>query len=172
MLFIDPYIDFLNTVKFINDFTKNRGILTPIVDIRKIGELIALAKEDNHYAVGGADEASVFRKLATFMSYFIAERPIATTFPIDKIGERLHRINNHQNIIIALGIAIKSLKGAKVYRKDGQVVVLNNPIKVSAHSFVDIVDALTGVTPQHGMKMIAVLLEQMVYRQNPDCEYQ
>ena len=72
---------------------------------------------------------------------------------------------------MALEIAIASLEGANIYRSDG-TFKLSNPIKLSGHSYVDIVDAVTGVTPSSGMKLVAVLLEQMAYRHNPECEYQ
>lgn len=171
MLFFNPQEDLVYTLQFINDFTKEIGILNVDIDIRKIQEIIAIAKEDGHYAEGGAKKASVFRKLASFTAYFVAERPIVNAFPSEIIGDDLHRISNHQNSIIALSVAIDSLHGAKIHRDDG-IFELSNKIKLSQHSYVDIVDALTGVTPSSGMKLVSVLLEQMAYRQNCNCEYQ
>lgn len=171
MLFINPHYDLVNTLQFTNEFTKRLGIINPNVDIRKIAALIEWAKQDGLYPAGGASEASVFRKLASFMACFVAERPIINAFPAEKIGDSLYSISNHQNAIIALEIAIASLKDADIHRSDG-TFPLTNEIKLSSHSYVDIVDALTGVTPASGMKMIAVLLEQMAYRYNPACEYQ
>jgi hypothetical protein len=170
MLFIDPMTDLVHTLQYINDYTKSIGVINVEIDINKIKETIASAQQDGHYSVGGVAKASAFRKLASFISFFIALRPIINAFPEDKIGEDLYRINNHQNIIIALSISMDSLYGAKIYRDDGEFE-LSNPIKISDHSYVDIVDALSGVTPSNGMKMVAVLLEQMAYKQNPQCEY-
>lgn len=171
MLFINPHKDLVHTLQYINDYTKDLGIIDVDIDVNKVREIIAIAKEDGHYAAGGAEYASVFRKLASFASYFVAERPIINAFPVANIGEDLHRISNHQNAIIAFEIAIASLKDAAICRGDG-TFLLANEIKLSKHSYVDIVDALTGVTPLTGMKLVAVLLEQMAYRQNPECEYQ
>lgn len=170
MLFISPQKDLVYTLQYINDYTKSIGILEIVIEANKIKEIITIAKEDGHYAAGGAECASVFRKLASFISYFVAERPIINAFPIEKIGADLHRISNHQNAIVALDLAIDSLQGATILREDG-TFTLTNAIKLSKHSYVDIVDALTGVTPSSGMKLVAVLLEQMAYRQNPSCEY-
>ncbi len=170
MLFISPQQDLVNILRYINDYTESIEIVNVVIDTNKVREIIAIAKEDGHYAAGGVDKASAFRKLASFISFFVAERPIINAFPVDIIGEDLHRISNHQNAIIALNLAMDSLQGATIYRGDG-LFTLTNAIKLSRHSYIDIVDALTGVTPAHGMKMVAVLLEQMAYRQNPKCEY-
>lgn len=170
MLFFNPQEDFVNTLQFINDFTEKLEIKNPRVDPYKISALISGAKHDGHYQAGGVENASGFRKIAFFMSYFISERPIIDAFPKDKIGETLYNTNNHQNAIIALEIAIDSLYGAKIYR-DNVTFVLDNKIRLSKHSYNDIIDALSDVTPSRGVKMVAVLLEQMVYRQNPKCEY-
>lgn len=170
MLFFNSKEDLVYTLQYINNFTKSIGVEGVDIDIRKLQEIISIAKEDGHYAEGGAKKASVFRKLASFTSYFVAERPIANAFPVEKIGDDLYRISNHQNAIVALSIAIDSLHGAKILRTDGDFL-LENKIKLSSHSYVDIVDALTGVTPSCGMKLVSVLFEQMAYRQNCNCEY-
>jgi hypothetical protein len=62
------------------------------------------------------------------------------------------------------------LHGAKIHRTDREVT-LDNRIVISDHSFIDIVEAISSVTPLDGKKLVAVLLEQMCYRTNPECEY-
>lgn len=171
MLFINPAEDLFYVLKYINDYSKEIGLKAVEIEHRKLAELIAGAKEDGHYAVGGASCASVFRKLASFITYFVAVKPIVRPFPKGLIGDDLSRINNHQNAIMALQIARCSLLGAKIYHRDDQVVIVANPVKLSKHSYVDIVEALALTTPNDGMNLVAVLLEQMTYRQNPDCEY-
>jgi hypothetical protein len=171
MLFNNPTTDLVYTLQYINEYTKLIGINEVDIEIGKVKEIIAVAKEDGHYSTGGVSHASVFRKLASFISYFVALRPIINAFPVEKIGKELSCISNHQNAILALAIAKDSLCGAKIYRQDGEFP-LTNSIKISKHSYVDIVDALTGVTPSSGMKLVSVLLEQMAYRHNPDCEYE
>jgi hypothetical protein len=171
MLFIRPDQDLVYVLQFINDWTKNLGIKDVEIDVSKIRSLIAGAQEDGHYAEGGVEHASVFRKLASFIAFFIAEKPIINAFPKENIGEDLSKLNNQQNAIMAFEIAKSSLPGSKIFGNEGEVTI-NKPIKLSPHSYVDIIDALSGVTPSSGMKMVAVLLEQMTYRQNSDCEYQ
>lgn len=169
MLFISPTTDLVYLLQYINNFTKRVGITDVDVDVTQINSIIASAKEDGHYP-GGAAKASAFRKVASFIAYFVALKPIINAFPAEKIGDELSRINNHQNAILALAIALDSLHGAKIYREDGEFI-LKNPIKISKHSYVDIVDAVSSVIPSIGMKLTAVLLEQMSYRFNPTCEY-
>lgn len=170
MLFFNPHQDLVYVLQYINDFTKAIGIHDIDVDVNKIRAILAIAKEDGPYAAGGIEGASVFRKTAGFISYFVAERPIINAFPADKIGIDLHPIGNHQNAILAFEIARDSLKDAVIFR-DKEKIPLAAAIKISRHSYVDIVDALSGVTPSSGMKLVAVLLEQMTYRQNSICEY-
>lgn len=172
MLFIDPKADLENTLVFINEFTKKIGAKNSvIVDPGIISTLIKLAVEDKHYLNGGASEASVFRKLASFVAFFVALTPIRNGFPTSSIGGALADIHNHQNAILSFEIARESLHGATIYRKDGECV-LKNPIKVSEHSYIDIIEAFAGVTPSCGLRLVATLLEQMAYRYNPECAYE
>lgn len=169
MLFISPQDDIVDVLQYINDYTAAIGIKDVDINVNTVSTIIAVAKNDGHYP-GGAAKASAFRKVASFIAYFVALRPIINAFPMDKIGEQLYRINNHQNAILALAIAMDSLHGATIYRNDGEFV-LTNPLIISSHSYVDIVDAISDVIPSIGMKLAAVLLEQIAYRFNPDCEY-
>ncbi len=166
MLFIDPHTDLLNTLTFINDLSKEMGIKDLSIDAQKIQAIIAGAVSDGDYT---AATASPFRKLASFVSYFISMKPISTPSLI----QRFHKIDNHQNAIFALEIAIASLHGARIHRapEKGGDFVLANRIELSDHSYFDIIDAIAWVTPQSGKKLVAVLLEQMCYRKNPACEY-
>lgn len=170
MLFINPENDLVSLLTYVDTYTKSIGINEVEVDVRRIQEIVAVMVQDGHYPPDGVKKASAFRKLAVFISFFVALKPIINAFALEKIGDDLHKISNHQNAILALAIAIDSLQDAKIERDDGECL-LTNPIKISRHSFVDIVDALTGVTPNSGVNLVAVLLEQMSYRQNPNCEF-
>ena len=143
------------------------------VDINSttISTCIRTAQEDIHYpSTGGLHGASAFKKIATFVAYFVSLRPVKYKFPEKNIGSALSNIQNHQNAIMALEIAIDSLHGAEINRDDGDFV-LENRIVLSKHSYIDIVDAIAQVTPQYGWKLVAVLLEQMAYRHNSSCSY-
>ncbi|MDA8172136.1 MAG: hypothetical protein M0Z48_09970 [Nitrospiraceae bacterium] len=163
MIFIDPHTDLLNVLAFINDFSKTIGVKNLDIDTNRIRAIISGAVHDGDYSVS---TASPFKKLAAFVAYFVAERPMLAPLPLEKF----RNIENHQNAIFALEIAIDSLYGAKIHRRDGEFT-LRNKIELSEHSYIDIVEAISSVTPMSGKKLVAVLLEQMCYRRNPECEY-
>lgn len=170
MLFHTPEEDIVYTLQYINDFTKKIGALDQVVDDQKIVALIRAAESDGLYPNGGTAAASVFRKMGSFVVFFVSERPLVEPFPKGVMIEDLRKIPNHQNAILAFEIAKDSLHKAKINRKDG-VFVLENRIETSRHSYIDIVDALSHGSPATSMKMVAVLLEQLAYRRNPDCQY-
>jgi hypothetical protein len=119
----------------------------------------------------GVDKASVFKKAANFIVNFVAERPIVSPFPAtSEIDPALLRLPNHENAVIAFEVASDSLHGATVRRSDGEVV-LKNHISVSGHSYIDIIEALASVSPSQHFHCVAVLLEQLAYRANPECSY-
>lgn len=163
MIFIDPHADLINVLQFINDFSKSIGIKNLDIDARSINGIIKGAVFDGDY---DAEKASPFKQVAAFVAYFVTTKPISSPIPFEKFKN----IKNHQNAVVALEIAIDSLHGAKIHRTDG-VFILSNRIEISEHSYIDIVDAISDITPQDGKKLLAVLLEQMCYRRNPDCEY-
>lgn len=164
MIFLDPHTDLTNVLKFINDFSKDVDINPCEIDARKIAGIIQGAVSDGDY---DAKKASPFKKVASFAAHFIAARPISSSFPFVD----LKNINNHQNAIVALEIAIESLHGASLRRRDGVSCTLSERIEMSDHSKIDIVNAIADITPAYGKNLLAVLLEQMCYRKNPSCEY-
>ncbi len=163
MIFINPHADLLNVLQFINDFSKSIGIENLNIDTQRITAIINGAVFDGDYA---SEKASPYKKLAAFVAYFVTEKPILSPLPLAKFKN----IKNHQNAIFALEIAIDSLHGAKIHRSDGEFVLANR-IELSDHSYIDIIDAISYITPQNGKKLVAVLLEQMCYRKNASCEY-
>lgn len=172
MIFHNIREDTINVLGFMDVCLKSMGIEDVDVNSTTVSTCIRTAKEDIHYpSTGGLSGASVFKQIATFPAYFVSLRPIKYQFPEKTIGSSLHRISNHQNAIMALEIAISSLHHAEINRKDGDYI-LKNRIEISKHSYVDIVDSVSTVTPQFGWKLVAVLLEQMTYRYNPECSYQ
>lgn len=119
----------------------------------------------------GLDGASVFKKAATFALLFVAQQPLTNSLPRDKFPADLVEINNHQNGLLGILIALKALHKAQIRRKDGNVVTIKNPIEISGHSLIDLVDAVTGASVQTGFQLLTLLFEQLAYKTNPDCQY-
>ena len=121
---------------------------------------------------GGEDGASPFKKAANFVCFFVANNPVATPLPVEILGDPPSgRVEGRTNAVVALLIAIECLHLATVTWEDGSTHTLTKKIALSRHSFVDVADALTGVTPVTSFKLVSVLLEQMAYKSNPDCQY-
>lgn len=164
---VDPMQDTINVLKFINDFTKGLGASQTVLDTAIIEEVIQSIRT-NFPHEGGIEKASAFKQIAFFMCQFIEARPILDPFPIE-IVQRLARVENHQNAIIAFAIAEEALHCSKIERKDG-LLDIKTRIAYSKHSYVDIIEALSSITREH-YQLVSVLLEQLVYKSNPKCQY-
>lgn len=163
----DPLQDTINVLKFINEFTKGFGTGPAVLDTVIIEEVIQNIRTDFPHE-GGIEKASAFKQIAFFMCHFIEARPIIEPFPVE-IVQRLARVDNHQNAIIAFGIAEEALHCSKIERKDGALDIKIR-IAYSKHSYVDIIEALSSITREH-YQLVSVLLEQLVYKTNPQCQY-
>ena len=105
------------------------------------------------------------------MCLFAGEKPISTKLPADKFGGHWTNVADHPSAVLALEMAIESLYGATLTWEDGTHPQLTERIVLSRHSFVDIVDAIAGVSANTGYKLVSVLLEQMAYKENRNCQY-
>lgn len=119
----------------------------------------------------GLEAASPFKKAANFLCYLCAERCISGQFEQSAVGPEIAKIANHASPICGLEIAIEALHGATLDTREGPKI-LENRIWLSDHSYADIIGMLAQpVTPRDHFWVIAVLLEQMAYKENPECQY-
>lgn len=163
--------DIVYVLKYINDLTKELGMSEgALIDADAVFRIVEGCRQEFPH-IDGIDQASAFKLVANFVCYFVAERPIKSSFPATVIGEKLAKVENHQNAIVAFSLARTALHGAKIFRND-KTFDVKNPIKISAHSYGDIVEALTGITPNGHFKLVTVLFEQLVYKTNPECQYE
>jgi len=168
----DAYDDLVNLLEYIDQFTLGLGEKNVEVDPDVCYSVLIQMRNDFPH-VDGLDCASVFKKMAYFMAFFIGERPmIQPKFSADNVCDEIFRISNHTNAMVALQIAIDSLDGAEIILKDGSKKILKNRIQLSGHSYFDMINALNGATHSTHFHMLAVLLEQMAYKTNPDCQYE
>ncbi len=122
---------------------------------RAMGVMFGMRQDFPHR--DGIDKASPFKKAANFVCNWIAAKPITLSpSPFE-----------HVNEVFALMVAIESLHGATL----GGDRTLSNRIELSRHSLLDIIEALANVTPVTHFKLVSVLLEQMAYKTNSDCQY-
>jgi hypothetical protein len=116
--------------------------------------------------INGANNANVFKKSSAFLCEFIGER-IVENFEC-QMSDKLKKISNNGCAIIAFYIVTTMLNNATV--QDGKESIKNS-IELSKHSYIDIIDALSCITLDRSFKLVAVLLEQLVYKTNPHLQY-
>jgi hypothetical protein len=160
----------ISILGYLNGFARGLGVKAIELDLDAMGSVVrSLHQEFPHK--DGLEKASVFKKAAHFLTYFVALRPVQSALPPNFGPEKLRDVKNPENAVIAFEICVDALHHAVVRRSDQKVIKLDNRVTVSDHSYVDIVDALTCVTPRDHFKMVSVLLEQLAYRANPDASY-
>jgi hypothetical protein len=165
----DSIRDYGNVMVFIDQLIESFKCGAIVIDPDIVRKVVQEFAADFPHKPGIA-EASAFKVVANFVCYFIAERPIKSSFP-EAIFGQLAAYDNHQNAIVAFSIARAALHNSVIHRPEGNVVV-ENQIEISPHSYCDIIDALTDATPLTHFKMVAVLLEQLVYKTNRHCQYE
>jgi len=165
----DPLHDTVFVLNFIDNYTKELGLGPIELDTRIIESVIKSCRIDFPHK-DGLDKASAFKKVSNFICFFISERPILSPFE-NGLLEDISSINNHQNAIIGFELARAALHNSTILMSSNDIVLIKNPIKLSKHSYIDIIDALSNVTPVHHFKVVSVLLEQLVYKTNENCQY-
>jgi len=178
MIYNGSYIkDVSNILAFIDGFSEkyslNIGGATQMgLDVIKLETVARVINDPDGFPhKDGVENSSAFKKVAHFIVWFVAERPIINPFETDKLPEHLLNIENHQNAIVALFIGLKALHESSITQDDGSKLILSNPLELSSHSFIDIVDAVSRATPSSGFQLVSVLLEQIAYKTNGTCQY-
>ncbi|MDO9254604.1 MAG: hypothetical protein Q7U54_03755 [Bacteroidales bacterium] len=165
-----PEDDVVAILAFINGLAEvycpDTGISIDVPKIQMIAQGIRMDFPHND----GLEQASIFKQVSNFMTYFISERPILASFSNPNLPSEILKIRNHENATVALLLGFAALHNASIV-KDEKTVNLSEPIKLSKHSFIDMVDALANITPSLHFKVLTVLLEQISYKTNPECQY-
>lgn len=160
--------DIINILTYINNYSKSAGIGPVVLDTAIIEKVVQNIRT-NFPHQGGIEKASAFKQIAYFMCHFIEARPILEPFP-SAVVRRLAKVENHQNAMIAFGIAEEALHQSKIELKAGGTLDIENRIAYSAHSYVDIIEALSSISCEN-YQLVSVLLEQLAYKTNPSCQY-
>lgn len=159
----------IHVLEFIDKFTLSMGIQNVMIDTRAVERIVRSCVHDFPHD-GGVEKASAFKQVANFVCYFVAERPLPESFPKEIIGNELAQVINQQNAMLAFALAEESLNNSTIERQTGNITVANR-IHYSKHSYVDITDALSNITPSSHFKLLTVFFEQLVYKSNPECQY-
>ncbi len=121
----------------------------------------------------GSYEPSPFKKCAAFAVAFMGDNyPMYGGFKSHPKIDLLKTQNHHVGAVLLYDYTRFCLDGAEL-DKGGELVRLKNPIKVSEHTYYDIIHALCMIN-KHGMacfSLLSLLLEQLAYAENPDASY-
>ena len=161
--------DFLQITSVIDGFAEGLGIDIIDVNYDIIRGILAHMREKFPH-VDGLERASPFKKAAYFFCHFAADAPIKKPLNASNVGDLLSKIPNSQNTILGFHTVCDALCGSWVER-DGGRVTFSNPIAVSDHSYIDLIEAFSSIVPQSHFHIVACLLEQLVYRANPSGSY-
>lgn len=165
----DPQTDLVNVLEYIDSFSEALGVEQVAVDSKACFESIMNSRMEFPY-VKGIEESSTFKKVANFVCWFIAKKPIKTKFP-DSAVKKLSSYD--PNAIIAFDIAISCIESSTIY-SGKKVLTVSNKISISDHSYMDIMDALTttNILPETHFKILSVFFEQLTYKCNDHCQYE
>jgi hypothetical protein len=158
-----------NILRYVDDFVGQIKMTDVQVDSVQIYS-VCLRIRNEHCYIDGLKNASVFKKMANFVSIFIEESPIKADFQPNIIPS-LTRCNI--NAIVAFDIALACLFNSQIVLKNGEAKIVSKPLYLSNHSYIDIIDALSQekIKQTTHFHMLAVLFEQITYKTNNHCEY-
>jgi hypothetical protein len=160
-------LDFLSITQALNDLSKGIGITDLEADTSAIYRTCISMREE-FPCKHGIENASVFKKSAVFVLEFLNQSPLEKdSFAESNLSPELK--SKDPNTIMALYIAFLNITGARIFRSDGQVITVTEPIFLSRHSFLDILDMLHERT-FHFMTL-SLILEQITYKTNSHVQY-
>jgi len=145
------------------------------VDIYEVESLVRSMRNDFPYE-GGYKDASAFKKIAVFISFFMNSRPLRGI----KFGDNHYLNEKHENHLtrylnaeFVVRFMIYLLEDFIIHRADAEQAV-ENPIAITTHSYIDLVQTLGtnsyDLCPQK-ISLLALFIEQLVYKTNPQCQY-
>lgn len=115
------------------------------------------------------------RKPLIFFILFTAFKPIRTIEPVSVLPEKLWAGNQSRidtiNVYIAFLVIRAGLHGAGYMNCYKEPVTLNNPIHVSAHTLIDMIEAYSDATTVDKFQLTSLLIEQICFKVNPLAEY-
>lgn len=127
-------------------------------------------------AYGGFSKASPFKKAAYIYVYLHNLNPFVGTLPENMVGEEIGRHSYSTASLVGLSIVRECLWGAELTKKSAdsentETVTIENPLDLSKHLLIDLVEASGGITPREHFKIFSLLFEVLVYEANPGLSY-
>ena len=156
----------INVCEYIDDFYFDQGLDVVEINVNEIWGVVGAMTQQFPSPLGIA-EASPFKKVAAFTTYFAAQRPIITNLPEARFG----LLASHQNAIIAFSLSVDSLHGALIKCPKRGDIILKNRIQISKHFWKDLIVALSNSLPSQHFNCVSLLYESLTYQVNPEAAY-
>jgi len=159
--------DVISLCEYIDDFYADQGVDSVDINVPAVFGVIG-AMTQAFPSLFGVEQASPFKKVAAFTTYFAAQRPIITGLPVELFGE----LATHQNSIVAYALSVDSLHKAIIKCPVRGDIPLNGRIKISKHYWQDLIVALSGSMPAHHFGCVSSIYEALAYQANDKASYE
>jgi len=158
-----------------NDFLYGFGIPENAgVDVLKAQQMIEdLPLKAKFPAYGGFEQASPFKKAAYFYVLLHTTNPFVTSLSKEHVGDEIGKFKHNVASLVGFSIVKNCLHRATLKKKggDGKASALVNPIAVSKHFMIDLIEASDGIRPETNFRSFALLFEALAYEANPGVCY-
>lgn len=184
MLFTENHKeDLINTFVAISAFTESfskTGVIVDKIDVDSflLENTITNMREDFPSNDGtGFEQASAFKKLSNFICCFMFCKPLqGISFEESDYRDNPYKnyIKQHLNASFAAYYMVHILKDVEIVEDNGNKLIANNSIAITQHSFIGLVESLSvsKITPESHWAILSLLIEQLVYKSNPQCQYE
>lgn len=122
-------------------------------------------------ANGGFDAASPFKKAACLYVWLHNLNPFIGRFPHKDLDPDIAKFSNVTASLAGIAIVRDCLHGAEL-KKGEEVKIIDNPIHLSRHFLIDLVEASGTLIPQHHFQTFSLLFEALTYEANPGLSYE
>jgi len=141
------------------------------IDLNAASAFVSNLRKSDFPANGGYVKASPFKKAANAYVYMHAIDPFKQPIPSDIVGAPLSTIKTSTASFVGFAMVKSCLHGVSILRSDGQSVTLAQPLSVSKHFMLDLVEASSRITPETHYKGYSLLFEALAYEVNPGVCY-
>jgi hypothetical protein len=152
-----------------NDWLEGANIDYVTIDFDRAWRFVANLQKSDFPAYGGYEKASPFKKAAWMYVLLHTESPFVGALSKEVVGD-LAKLSHSTTSLIGLSMVRECLHGANL-AKNGSSVNIENPINVSNHFLLDLVEASGRITLNEHFRTFSLLFEALAYEANPGLSY-
>lgn len=156
---------------WVNEWLVGYEIESVTIDPEKAFSFVSNLRRSEFPAAGGFERASPFKKAANLYVFLHNLNPFVGSLPESAVGAEVARFGHSTASLIGFSMVKSCLHGAHL-EKAAQTVRIEQPISVSKHFLLDLIEASGGLTPADHFRVFSLLFEALVYDANPDLSYE